>query len=156
MIIRRAFYYWMFPAAIVLPIWLLVGWGFFGSSGWTFLGLLILCPLLFVALGLIALLISVRSGVRVQRAVSWIDVAVLTFWDAMIVGFGFFGESATWFAILGIVGFLVAFWVSIWQIFRVRPRITVDEPMPKRGLNDGFDGETIIIVPSDPQGPTAS
>jgi len=24
--IRKAFYWWLFPSAVVLPVWLLIGW----------------------------------------------------------------------------------------------------------------------------------
>ena len=40
MLIRRAFYRWQFAAAIVLPIWLLIGYAIFGSSGWGVIGLM--------------------------------------------------------------------------------------------------------------------
>ena len=32
MLIRRAFYRWLFAAVLVLPVWLLVGWAVFGSA----------------------------------------------------------------------------------------------------------------------------
>ena len=38
--IRRAYFSWLFPAAVVLPLWLLIGWGVFQSSGWAFLWVL--------------------------------------------------------------------------------------------------------------------
>ncbi len=32
--LRRAFFGWLIPAAFVLPLWLLVGWGVFDAGGW--------------------------------------------------------------------------------------------------------------------------
>ena len=35
--LRRAFYQWLLPAALVLPLWLLIGWIAFSASGWALL-----------------------------------------------------------------------------------------------------------------------
>ncbi|WP_158863702.1 hypothetical protein [Leifsonia sp. AG29] len=120
MVIRRAFYWWLFPAAIVLPAWLLIGWAAFSQgSGWSFLGLLILSPLLFVTLLLVAGLLVARRSVRESRAVSWYDVGLLTAWHASIIAFGFFPPGVTpWLAVLGIALFLAAFWVALWELVR--------------------------------------
>jgi hypothetical protein len=154
MIIRRVFYRWQFPAAIVLPVWLFVGWAIFGSGGWTFLGLLILAPVLFVALGAIAGIIQARPSVREARAVSWIDVALLAGWHLAIIGFAFFGAAAGWFAVLGILIGLAALWTTLWELFteaRTRLKVTLDaygqaarpQMDQQRGYDDG--GEFIVI-----------
>jgi hypothetical protein len=117
MILRRAFYWWQFPAALVLPAWLLVGWGIFGSGGWSFLGLIILCPVLFIALIAVALIIFARSGVRSARAVSWRDVGLLAAWHASIVAFGFFTPASGWVAVAGILLGLAAFWITLGELF---------------------------------------
>src|SRR6478609_8920828 len=98
MLFRRIFFRWIQAATIVLPIWLAVGWAVFGGGGWGTLGLIITVPVTFIALAIIALLISMRPSVREQRAVSWTDVVVLGAWHAAIIGFGFSGSSMAAFA----------------------------------------------------------
>ena len=96
MFIRKAFYWWLFPSAVVLPAWLLVGWAAFSQgSGWSFLGLLVLCPILFIAMLVVGGIVMARRSVREQRAVSWWDVLLFTFWHLSIIGFGFFVPGAT-------------------------------------------------------------
>jgi hypothetical protein len=112
-VIRKGLYRALFPAAVVLPVWLLVGWGVFGTSAWSFLGLLVICPVLFIALGLVSGIVYARPSVRLEKAVSWRDVAFFAAWYATIIGFGFFGPLAPWFAVAGILVGLGAFWSSI-------------------------------------------
>ena len=77
MLIRRGFYRWQFAAAIVLPVWLLLGYAFFGSSGWGVIGLMFATPIAFISLGVVALVVAARPDVRRTKAVDWADVAVL-------------------------------------------------------------------------------
>jgi hypothetical protein len=157
-IIRKAFYWWLFPSAVVLPAWLLVGWAAFSQgSGWSFLGLLVLCPILFVAMLVVGGIVMARRSVREQCAVSWWDVALFAAWHLSIIGFGFFVPGATgWFAVLGILLFVAVFWVSVWELLRetrervqrtfeayqraAQPRSVPDAP---RETID--DGEYIVI-----------
>jgi NADH:ubiquinone oxidoreductase subunit 4 (subunit M) len=54
MLLRRAFWYWQFAAALVLPFWLLTGYAIWGAGTAGFLGVAILAPLTVVAtLGLV-------------------------------------------------------------------------------------------------------
>src|SRR5690349_9998248 len=47
--LRRAFYGWLFPAAFLLPLWLLIGWAVFNAGGWAFLWVLFLAiPAVFI------------------------------------------------------------------------------------------------------------
>ncbi|WP_374010835.1 hypothetical protein [Leifsonia sp. LS-T14] len=118
MIIRKAFYWWLFPAAVVLPVWVLVGWAAFSQgSGWSFLGLLVLCPILFVAMLVVSGIVIARRSVREKRAVSWWDVALFAAWHLTVIGFGFFVPGLTgWFAVAGILLFIATFWVALWQL----------------------------------------
>ena len=104
MLIRRGFYRWQFAAAIVLPVWLLIGYAMFGSSGWGVLGLMFATPIAFITLGVVALLIAARPDVRRDKAVDWADVAVIGVWHLLIVGAGFYGETGITFAILAMIG----------------------------------------------------
>ena len=116
MLIRRAFYRWQYLAIVVLPVWLAVGWAIFGGGGWGTLGLVLVVPIAVIALGVVALLVSVRPTVREERAVSWTDVGVLGGWHAAIIGTGFYGASATLFGVLAILLSIAAFWLAIWQL----------------------------------------
>ncbi len=157
MILRKAFYWWLFPSAIILPAWLLIGWAIFGSGGWTFLGLLIACPILFIAMLAVGGIIYARKSVRDAKAVSWLDVGLLTAWHVAIVAFGLFIVGATsWIAVLGILLGLTVFWVSLWELLaetRERVKVTLDAyeraarpdqvNRPEPGFVDG--GEYIVI-----------
>lgn len=116
MFLRRAFFGWLGPAAIVLPVWLAVGWAVFGGGGWGTLGLVVVVPVSAVALAIVALLVRVRPAVRAERAASWIDVGVIGAWHASIIGIGFYGASATIFGVLAILLGVAAFWVAVWQL----------------------------------------
>ena len=118
MIIRKAFYWWLFPSAVVLPVWLLIGWAAFSQgSGWSFLGLLILCPILFLAQLAVSGITVARRSARDVRAVSWRDVALLTGWHASVIAFGFFPAGASgWLAVLAVVFFLGTFWLVLWEL----------------------------------------
>lgn len=116
MFIRRAFYYWRFAAIFILPAWPFVGWGLFGESGWSLLGLVIAMPILAIALAAIAFLISARASVRTTKLVSWTDVGLLALWHLTIICFGTFSSGVALWAVLGVAAGLAAFWGSIAQL----------------------------------------
>jgi hypothetical protein len=116
MLIRRTFLRWLIAAAVVLPVWLGIGWAIFGGGGWGTLGLVVAVPVAFIALAIIALLVWIRPTVRAERAVSWTDVGVIGAWHASIIGIGFYGQGATLFGILAILLALAAFWSAVWQL----------------------------------------
>lgn len=116
MLIRRAFYRWQFIAVVALPVWLAVGWAIFGGGGWGTLGLVVVVPVGFIALGIVALLTSLRPTVREQRATSWPDLGIIGAWHAATIATGFYGTTATLFAVLAILLAIAAFWVAVWQL----------------------------------------
>ena len=169
MLIRRAFSSWLGPAAVVLPIWLAVGWAVFGGGGWGTLGLVVVVPVAAVALAIVALLVRVRPAVRAERAASWIDVGVVGAWHAAIIGLGFYGATSTIFGVLAILLGIAAFWVAVWQLVRdgarrvqatmteferlaaqqpgaagVRPDATGDASRRQPPFGDG-DGDVIVV-----------
>jgi hypothetical protein len=130
MLIRRGFYRWQFAAAIVLPVWLLLGYAIFGSSGWGVIGLMFATPIAFITLGVVALLVAARPDVRRTKAVDWADVAVLGVWHLLIVGAGFYGETGITFAVLALIGAIGAFWYAVWRLLSDgarRVRATMEE-----------------------------
>lgn len=118
MFLRRAVYYWQLAAVLLLPLWLFVGWGIWGGSAWTFFGVVVAAPILFVALLIVTLVIYGRAEVREHNALSWTDVGILAVWHASIIGFGCFGSTASLFAVLTAVFGLTAFWVALWELVR--------------------------------------
>lgn len=130
MLIRRGFYRWQFAAAIVLPVWLLLGYAIFGSSGWGVIGLMFATPIAFITLGVVALLVAARPDVRRDKAVDWADVAVLGVWHLLIVAAGFYGEAGITFAVLAMIGAIGAFWYAVWRLLSDgarRVRATMEE-----------------------------
>ncbi len=118
--VRRVFFGWLIPAAFLLPMWLLIGWGVFNAGGWAFLWVLFLAiPSVFVAQLILTLLVRARGTVRASRAVSWWDVAGFTVWHALIVALGFYDSS--WWALVMVIAIFAAiglFWLSLWQLWR--------------------------------------
>ncbi|WP_193509925.1 MFS transporter [Cryobacterium sp. BB736] len=117
MLVRRGFYWAQFGAVIVLPLWLLIGRGLvFSGSGWAFVMLLIVAPILFVYMGLILGLTLARKSVRATKAVSWIDVALLAVWWLVLIAAGFVRNDGI--AAIAILISIGAFWLQLWQLIR--------------------------------------
>ncbi|KRA23192.1 MFS transporter permease [Microbacterium sp. Root61] len=118
--LRRAFFGWLFPAAFLLPLWLLVGWGVFNAGGWAFLWVLFLAiPSVFLGQLALTLLVRARGTVRVERAVSWWDVLGFTVWHGLTISLGFFNQA--WWAPVMVLTIFVAvalFWLELWQLWR--------------------------------------
>ncbi|GAA2013252.1 MFS transporter permease [Microbacterium ulmi] len=118
--LRRAFFRWLIPAAFLLPLWLLVGWGVFNAGGWAFVWVLFIAiPSVFVSQLLLTLLVRARGTVRASRAVSWWDVLGFTLWHALIVSLGLYRPE--WWAVAMVAAIFVAvglFWVELWQLWR--------------------------------------
>ncbi|WP_029144321.1 hypothetical protein [Microbacterium luticocti] len=117
--VRRGFFAWLLPAAIILPVWLVVGWAIFQAGGWAFLGVILLAaPGVLVAELIIALLIRARPTVRRQRAVSWWDVLGITVWHGLVVAFGCFIQAAfVPILVCALLAFLALFWGALAQLW---------------------------------------
>ncbi|MBO3663988.1 MFS transporter permease [Microbacterium stercoris] len=120
MALRRIFSRWLWPAAFVLPLWLLIGWGVFNAGGWAFLWVLFIAlPSVFVVQAVLTLLNRARPSVRRTGSVSWLDVAAFTTWHVLTILVGLFSEA--WFGltlVLAIVAAVGVFWVQLWQLWR--------------------------------------
>lgn len=158
MYVRRALYYWQFAAAFLLPLWVLIARGVFGSNlGWEFVLFIVVCPILAVAMLVVASLTYARKSVRSSRTVGWVDVAVLAVWHLAIIGFGFY-DSAVLATIVVLVA-VAGFWIALWQLFsetrnRVRGVIAGFEQSTKydgESPRTAQDGHVIILEPGDTQ-----
>lgn len=113
--VRRAFYYAQFGAVAVLPLWLLIGRGIvFGDSGWDFVGLLIVCPILALFMAIVIGLTYARKSVRQAKAMSWADVAAHSAWYASLILAGFLAHPGV--AVLAVVLSVGMFWLQLWQL----------------------------------------
>jgi hypothetical protein len=159
-VIRRAFFYWQFPAAVILPAWILVGWGIFSATGWQIIGLIIGVMMLTVAMLATAGLIFARKDVRAERAVSWLDVGLLAVLHGLVIAVGFFTPVTALLGTLSAVAVLGLFWSGIIQLVmetrrRVREAVARFEeqariPAPRQ--NPRIDGEYIVIQPARADG----
>jgi hypothetical protein len=160
MLVRRAFFYWQFAAAVVLPAWILLGWALWGQKG-EFVGLAIATPFLVLALLAVAGLTYARKSVRSTRTVSWLDVGIAGVWHAVVIGAGFFGPATGALAALSLALGIAAFWSVAWQLVtetRKRVRRVFDTiqraavpSSPGTGKQTPLDaGEYLVIRPSDP------
>lgn len=156
MIIRRAFYFLLFPAAVVLPAWPLVGWASFGAPGWGLLGVLLGSLALFIAMLATSGLIFARATVREQRAVSWLDVGLQFLGYAAIVALGFFLSGGQALVVVVILLSIATFWTAVWELFtdtrqRVRAAFAGFESAtqpPAKTPGIRADGEYIVIETS--------
>ena len=157
--LRQAFFRWLLPAAFLLPLWLLIGWGVF-QGGWAILWvLLIAMPSVFVGQLLLTLLTRSRPSVRIERAVSWWDVAGFTVWHGLTIAVGFFIDGAfPWLLTGAIAAGIGLVWLQLWQLWneakgsgaRLRETITwstipaADEPAPPTRAH-----EVIVVRETD-------
>jgi hypothetical protein len=131
MYVRRALFYWQFIAVVVLPLWVLIARGIFGSSvGWDFVFFLVVCPILAIAMGAVSGLTYARKSVRSSRTISWLDVGILAVWHAAIIAYGFVDSPLL--ATVIVLGAIVGFWAAVWQLFTETSRRV-------RGVIAGFE-----------------
>ena len=116
--LREGFFRWLLPAAFVLPLWLILG-GIVFHAGWAMLWVLFIAvPSVFLGQLLLTLLTRSRPSVRVDRAVSWWDVAGFTVWHALTIAVGCFIDGAFGWLLAGavLVG-IGLIWLQLWQLW---------------------------------------
>ncbi|WP_194764097.1 MFS transporter permease [Microbacterium sp. UFMG61] len=116
--LRQAFFRWLIPAAFLLPLWLLIGWGVF-QGGWAILWVLFIAvPSVFVGQLALTLLTRSRPSVRAERAVSWWDVGGFTLWHGLTIAVGCFIDGAFgWLLAAAVVVGIGMFWLQFWQLW---------------------------------------
>lgn len=116
MLARRALYYAQFGAVPILPLWLLIGRGIvIDGTGWEFVLLLFVCPILAVLMLIVVGLTVARASVRRTHAVSWLDVGLLSGWYLAIIAAGIAEHPAM--AVLVVMLSVAVFWSAIWQLY---------------------------------------
>ncbi|MBT2485718.1 MULTISPECIES: MFS transporter permease [unclassified Microbacterium] len=116
--LRQAYFRWLLPAAFLLPLWLVIGWAVF-QGGWAILWVLFIAvPSVFLGQLLLTLLTRSRPSVRIERAVSWWDVAGFTLWHGLTIAVGFFIEGAFgWLLAAAVVVGIALVWLQVWQLW---------------------------------------
>ncbi|MET2012451.1 MFS transporter permease [Microbacterium chocolatum] len=164
MVLRRAFFAWLLPAALILPLWLLVGWGVFRAGGWALLWvLLIAIPGVLVWQLILTALIRARGTVRAHRAVSWWDVLGVGVWQVLIASLGFFRPE--WWGIVfvfAVVTGVAVFWLSLWQLWReARPSVRLSTTrtgvvfLPAAAKKTPRGAPDVIVVSEEERPPSA-
>jgi hypothetical protein len=117
--LRGVFYRWMFPAVVILPLWLLIGWGIFNAGGWAFLWVLFIAiPSVFIGQLVLTLLQRARTSARETRMASWWDVLGISVWHGLTIAIGCYPQA--WFPLLLTAAIVVAialFWLMLWQLW---------------------------------------
>ena len=162
MFYRRALFYWQFTAAILLPVWVVVGQGLFGGTdGWDLVLYIVLGLILGFAMFVIAGITMVRRTVRTTRSVSSQDALVITLWHAAIIAYGFYSQPLLATAIVILT--TVAFWSALYQLFtearaRVRDAFAMPDLVTETGQVDAghYDAKSpgrgqVIVVEVDEQ-----
>jgi hypothetical protein len=148
MLLRRSLYYAQFALAIIMPAWVLVSRGVLADGiGAALVVYALVCPILTVALLAISGLIRARKQVRTERAVSYLDAALLS---ALWLGLFVYGLFAVPLLAVALVMLITAsFWAVLYELFhetRARVKGYLDLG-PTGGYATGTD---VIVVPPKP------
>lgn len=152
--LREAYFRWLLPAAVVLPLWIFIGWAIFGQSVWGLLWVLLMAmPAVFVGQLVLTLLTRSRPSVRAERALSWWDVAGFTVWHVLTIAVALFIDGGFGWLLTGaIVAAIGLFWLQLWQLWNeargagVRIRETVSWRPVQRTDAPTVDPDSEVIV----------
>lgn len=166
MVARRVVFRLLFPAAIVLPVWLFIGRGIITGDAWTAAAFLVVSPVVFLALAAIAAFVRWRPGVRGERAVSIADAAALPVLWALLIAVAVVAHPAL--AAVTVVAVLAMFWFAVWEFVtesRRRLRAVIDDveatlggaraSVPQRPQPTDI-GEVIVVTSHDVISPDAT
>lgn len=147
---RRAILVAALPAAVVLPLWIIITQGIIAASGaGQYLALTVACPVLFAVLLATTLLLRARKSVRTQRALSWRDaLLVAAGWLALIAS-GIFPLAVL--AVVDVVLVVGMFWFALWELVdesRKRLRSFVDGITTPTGQSPFFPATSASSGPS--------
>lgn len=117
------------PAAVVLPVWILVGYGVFGETLWLLPLVIVLAVAAAVSLAGVGMLAKARAGVKSSGALSWPDVALFAAWWVTIAAAGFASRATGALVLLAAALAVVTFWVVLVELFSDA----------RRALRDSFE-----------------
>jgi hypothetical protein len=157
--LRQAFFRWLFPAAFLLPLWLVVGWAVF-QGGWAILWVLFIAvPSVFLGQLLLTVLTRSRPSVRAERALSWWDVTGFATWHGLTIAVGCFIDGAfPWLLTGAVIVGIALIWLQVWQLWNeakgsgtgIRETITWSSiPRGEERAERPRDPEVIVIREND-------
>jgi hypothetical protein len=152
MLLRRSLYYAQFAMAVIMPGWVLVSRGILADGvGAQLMVYVILCPVLTIAMIVMATVIAARGSVRAARALSWRDVALqLAIWLALFT-YGLFAFPLL--AVLVVLLVIGGFWLVFVEFLReAKTWVTnlFEAPAPANRpstIQGPTSGPTVIVVP---------
>lgn len=102
---------------LVLPLWVILGSGIFGRSGWKFLASLPIAAVMLVALALLAMMTwGIRSRATSHRSMPRPECVLWAILIVTGVGIGFFGNGFYAFMSIGVVAGIGLFGLAFWRI----------------------------------------
>ena len=155
MLLRRSLYYAQFAMAIIMPTWVLISRGILADGvGAPLIVYLVVCPVLSLAMVIMATLIAARGTVRAAKAVSWRDAGLqvgiwLTLFLYGLLAFPLLAVLAVLLIIGGFWLVLVEFlreaktWVS--KLFEAAPAAR-----PRSNIDGPTSGPNVIVIPPQP------
>lgn len=146
MMLRRWFYAWLPWSILVLPVTIFAGW-LATARGWDLFGIVLFPPITFFVLGGLTLLLRARPSARAERAVSWLDLAVVGGYHLSLIAWALFGARFGWIIAIAIVLALAAVWVALVQLWR-------DSARQLRGVVDHY--ERMAQPSTNPTMPTST
>ncbi|MFI8631839.1 MFS transporter permease [Microbacterium sp. NPDC077663] len=142
--LRRGFFFWLLPSAVILPVWLIIGWIVSDAGGWALAWVLIIAiPSVLIGQLVLTLLIRSRGTVRHTRSVSWWDVGGVGAWHVLTIAVGFFSEAWFWpLLIAATIVYLAVFWLSLRQLFQeARPSVIL-----RRYTAPAQTSDSVVVV----------
>jgi hypothetical protein len=154
MLLRRSLYYLQFAMAIIMPTWVLVSRGILADGvGAKLIVYLVLCPLLTIAMVVMATIIAARGSVRASKALAWRDVALqIAIWLTLFT-YGLFAYPLL--AVLVVLLVIGGFWLVLVELLReaktwVTTMLDVPAAKPRSNIEGPTSGPNVIVVPPQP------
>ena len=154
MLLRRSLYYAQFAMAIIMPTWVLVSRGILADGvGAELIVYLVVCPILTIAMVVMATTIAARGSVGAAKALSWRDVALQsTTWLALFV-YGLFAYPLLAVAVVLLV--IGGFWFVLVELLReaktwVTGMLDVPAANPRSNIEGPTSGPNVIVIPPQP------
>jgi hypothetical protein len=156
MLLRRSLYYAQFAMAIIMPTWVLVSRGILADGiGAKLIVYLVVCPILTLAMVVMATIIAARGSVRAAKALSWRDVALqLAIWLTLFT-YGLFAYPLL--AVIVVLLVIGGFWFVLVELLReaktwVTTMLETPSATKQRSNIDGpTSGPNVIVVPPEPR-----
>ena len=154
MLLRRSLYYAQFAMAIIMPTWVLVSRGILADGvGAQLVVYLVVCPILTIAMVVMATIIAARGSVRTAKALAWRDVALqIAIWLTLFT-YGLFAYPLL--AVVVVLLVIGGFWLELVELLReaktwVVQMLDVPAAKPRSNIDGPTSGPNVIVIPPQP------